>query len=318
MDTHQIITPSSSPASNGSLQLFAISWKPSCVIEPQVEQTPLPPERVDPPVYQWLPLVSRHATSATDLQFFHYAPFLHPITAASPQASGTRALPQTLIAMASPRSPVPAMSLCSLGSIGSASVGRPPVDVSLHATLAPPSLDSTPGQSKHLTLEIGLTLMANKGPSVPHIIKLLDCQDDTDNYSTVQNIRQVIQAANICCERGVFHRDVKPENLLVNPDTTEVKLIDFGCGVLMKNSAFKDFSGTKAPCPPEIKFDGRYHAKPMTVWSLGILLLKMVCRDFPTPHDLYTISAKIWTRSSHLMHTKKKKDQSLQKDPVME
>ncbi|KAK9960438.1 hypothetical protein ABG768_008293, partial [Culter alburnus] len=39
-----------------------------------------------------------------------------------------------------------------------------------------------PGQSKHLPLEIGLTLMANKGPSVPHIIKLLDWQDDTDHY----------------------------------------------------------------------------------------------------------------------------------------
>lgn len=56
-------------------------------------------------------------------------------------------------------------------------------------------------------------------------------------------MQQVIQAANICCEHGIFHRDVKPEKLLENPDTMEVKLIDFGCGALVNYSAFKDFSG---------------------------------------------------------------------------
>lgn len=118
-------------------------------------------------------------------------------------------------------------------------------------------------------MEIGLTLMANKGPSVPQIIKLLDWQDDPDHYVMVlkrpmpsmsmfsfvklgqrlnegmaRNVMwQVIHAANICCERGVFHRDIKLENLLVNPDTLEVKLINFRCGTLMKDSAYVAFNG---------------------------------------------------------------------------
>ncbi|XP_026113204.1 serine/threonine-protein kinase pim-1-like [Carassius auratus] len=118
-----------------------------------------------------------------------------------------------------------------------------------------------PGHPKHLPMEIGLTLMANKGPRVPQIIKLLDWQDDPDHYVMVferpvpsmsmfsfvklqrrlneemaRNVMsQVIHASKICCERGVFHRDIKLENLIVNPDTLEVKLIDFGCGTLMKD-----------------------------------------------------------------------------------
>ncbi|XP_077061582.1 serine/threonine-protein kinase pim-2-like [Siphateles boraxobius] len=108
---------------------------------------------------------------------------------------------------------------------------------------------------------------------------------------------QVINTANICCERDVFHRDIKLENLLLNPDTMEVKLIDFGCSAIMKKTAFKVFSGTKAYQPPEIRFQGRYHVKPMTVWSLGILLFEMLCEDHPTAHDLNTISANIWTNS---------------------
>lgn len=34
-------------------------------------------------------------------------------------------------------------------------------------------------------MEIGLMLMANTGPYVPQIIKLLDWQDDTDHYIMV-------------------------------------------------------------------------------------------------------------------------------------
>lgn len=112
-------------------------------------------------------------------------------------------------------------------------------------------------------------LMANEGPSVSQIIKLLDWEDDTEHYVLVmerpvpcvdlfsfvdhrgsldegmaQNImRQVIDAAKTCCDRGVFHRDIKLENILVNQDTMEVKLIDFGCGAIMKKSAFKVFHG---------------------------------------------------------------------------
>ncbi|KAL0172183.1 hypothetical protein M9458_032494, partial [Cirrhinus mrigala] len=100
-----------------------------------------------------------------------------------------------------------------------------------------------------------LTLMANKSPRSPQIIKLLNWEDNEDHYIMVMErpmpcmdlksfvklhgecldegtarkvMRQVIEAANICVTRGVFHRDIKMENLLVNQDTMEVKLIDFG------------------------------------------------------------------------------------------
>ncbi|XP_059359884.1 serine/threonine-protein kinase pim-2-like [Carassius carassius] len=179
-----------------------------------------------------------------------------------------------------------------------------------------------PGHPKRLTREIGLTLMANKSPSSPQIIKLLDWQEYTGHYimvmerplpcmdllsfmelhggtlneGTAQHVMwQVVCAANVCCDNGVFHRDIKPENLLVNQDTMEVKLIDFGCGALMKETAFKVFCGTKEYFPPEFKLTGKYHAKPMTVWSLGILLFEMVCGDFPTAKDLYMTAANIWT-----------------------
>ncbi|RXN20330.1 serine threonine- kinase pim-1-like protein [Labeo rohita] len=131
-----------------------------------------------------------------------------------------------------------------------------------------------PGHPKRLPIEIGLTLMANMGSNVPQIIKLLDWQDDPHHYVM----------------------DIKLENLLVNLDTLEVKLIDFGRGMLMRDSAYMAFNGTEMFCPPEFNVDSRYHAKPATVWSLGILLFVMVCRYYPDDEDLNRISKNDWSK----------------------
>lgn len=48
-------------------------------------------------------------------------------------------------------------------------------------------------------------------------------------------------------------------------------------------------------CPPEFDVDGMYHAKPATVWSLGILLFVMVCGYFPDDKDLHMISKNDWS-----------------------
>lgn len=113
-------------------------------------------------------------------------------------------------------------------------------------------------------------LMVNKSPRVPEIIRLLDWEDYPGHYILVLELStpcedlsvyvkrsggflnetkarvimgQTIRAAQVCCARGVFHRDIKLENLLINPQTLRVKLIDFGCGDLLKDSAYHHYSG---------------------------------------------------------------------------
>ncbi|CAM4733894.1 unnamed protein product [Leuciscus chuanchicus] len=180
-----------------------------------------------------------------------------------------------------------------------------------------------PDHPKPLPKEIALTILASKGPSVPEIIRLLDWQDRPDHFVMVLEcpspcedlvqfmrrhggrldeekvrhiMRQAAHAANTCCLRRVLHRDIKLDNLLINSETSEVKLIDFGCGDILRSSAYRSYCGTAAYCPPEYHLRGKYYGRQATAWSLGILMFVMLCGHFPSDYDLMLLKKKHWSR----------------------
>ncbi|XP_056628050.1 serine/threonine-protein kinase pim-3-like [Triplophysa dalaica] len=140
---------------------------------------------------------------------------------------------------------------------------------------------SIPGYDEPIPREVALLTLASKG-NAQEIIQLLDWQDFEKNYI------MVLERFTPCEEVGGL---VKRYG---DPDTVKVKLIDFGCGDLLKTSTYRNYMGTRNYTCPEFVETGKYKGNPATVYSLGVLLFIMVCGVFPNYNDLYQMNEKVW------------------------
>ncbi|XP_056615806.1 serine/threonine-protein kinase PLK2-like [Triplophysa dalaica] len=150
-----------------------------------------------------------------------------------------------------------------------------------------------PGHSKPLLAEVALNLLLRTPEKCPYIVQLFDWFQEKHGHVLIMEFphpcmtlldfigrgrghlsetlaRDLMRQAVIACkhiiDHGVYHGDLKIDNVLVNKETLELKLIDFGCGKLISTCGLQGS-----------KYNGRKFAVAQMVYSLGVLLVKMVC-----------------------------------------
>lgn len=93
---------------------------------------------------------------------------------------------------------------------------------------------------------------------------------------------QLIDAVSFCHEKGVFHRDLKPDNVLLDGEGNML-LADFG--LARNEETSKGFGcGTKQYISPECIGETSRHAcshRTTDVWALGVIFTGMLTGCFP-------------------------------------
>ncbi|CAM6109045.1 unnamed protein product [Calypogeia fissa] len=110
--------------------------------------------------------------------------------------------------------------------------------------------------------------------------------------------QQLINAVDYCHSRGVFHRDLKLENLLLDL-SGNLKVSDFGLSALPQQAREDGLLHTTCGTPnyvaPEVIHDKGYKGASADLWSCGVILFVLLAGYLPFDEsNLSTLYKKIY------------------------
>lgn len=163
-----------------------------------------------------------------------------------------------------------------------------------------------------------------------NIIKLLDiCRDphskvpslifehvNNSDFKTLfptftsQDVRyyiyEVLRALDFAHSNGVMHRDVKPHNIVVDPATKKLRLIDWGLAEFYHpNKEYNVRVASRYFKGPELLVDLQDYDYSLDIWSLGCMFAGMIFRKEPffhghdNPDQLVKIGKVLGTADLH-------------------
>ena len=120
----------------------------------------------------------------------------------------------------------------------------------------------------------------SQGSGAVDLYDIIEVKKDMTEYEAKYIYFQVVAALTHMHSRGIVHRDIKDENIIVDKDYF-VKLIDFGSAAWVKDGPFGVFVGTIDYAAPEVLNGQPYEGKSQDVWAMGILLYTLIFKENP-------------------------------------
>ena len=107
--------------------------------------------------------------------------------------------------------------------------------------------------------------------------------------------RQLISVIEYLSEMGVSHRDIKPQNILLDASQKNIKVIDFGLSNYCADTELlKSACGSPCFASPEMLSGNPYNGIATDLWSSGIVLYSMLVGTLPfDDHELHSLYEQI-------------------------
>eukprot|EP01022_Parablepharisma_sp_SALTPOND_P008062 TRINITY_DN135136_c0_g1_i1.p1 TRINITY_DN135136_c0_g1~~TRINITY_DN135136_c0_g1_i1.p1 ORF type:complete len:1066 (-),score=121.39 TRINITY_DN135136_c0_g1_i1:164-3244(-) len=106
--------------------------------------------------------------------------------------------------------------------------------------------------------------------------------------------RQILEGLSYCHNKGILHRDIKLDNVLLN-GSGEIKICDFGVSKLIKkHERLTEQCGTPAYIAPEILKGKGYEGFGVDVWSAGVVLYAILHGSVPfNASEMYDLHKQV-------------------------
>lgn len=93
---------------------------------------------------------------------------------------------------------------------------------------------------------------------------------------------QLLHSMEYIHGRRICHRDIKPDNILVDSSTLKLKLCDFGCSkVLVKGQPNISYICSRYYRAPELLFGATEYTCSLDMWSVGTILAELLLGHLP-------------------------------------
>jgi len=152
----------------------------------------------------------------------------------------------------------------------------------LMAVAGKPGLVQLYGAFISKTSEVYVVLELMNLGSLRSLLKF--CPDGISEPHVATVFHQVLEGLAFLHGNSILHRDVKPENILINYEG-HVKLTDFGISKILSEAGevvARTFLGTCMYMSPE-RANGNQYSFSSDIWSLGLVAYELATGSFPLP-----------------------------------
>ncbi len=112
----------------------------------------------------------------------------------------------------------------------------------------------------------------------PTLAKVIEKNKRVDAEHVAWIAERVLNALSYMHHHGVIHGDLKPQNIIVQPDSHMVAVVDFGLAMVKPGATARSIGYTEGFAPPE-QLDGRVLLPSSDYYSLGMTMLFALSGD---------------------------------------